>query len=93
MTLEADPGGGPRIRQSSTSKESMRVKARRRILATPGRCTHKERCPRIERQGALSRTASAITCRAPRHARADAGDLGSLRFLLEELYCEPALSS
>jgi len=33
------------------------VKARRRILATPGRCTHKERCPRIERPGALSRTA------------------------------------
>jgi hypothetical protein len=27
------------------------VKGRRRILATPGRCTHKERCPRIERQG------------------------------------------
>jgi hypothetical protein len=25
------------------------VKARRRILPTPGRCTNKERCPRIER--------------------------------------------
>jgi hypothetical protein len=45
------------------------VKARRRILATSCRCTHKERCPRIERQGALSRTASAKTCHAPRHLR------------------------
>jgi len=25
------------------------VKARRRILATPGRCTNKERCPRLEK--------------------------------------------
>jgi hypothetical protein len=61
------------------------VKARRRILATPGRCTHRNVVRGSRGKWPLSRTASAITCRAPlrgrQHVDVDAdtaaGTLGS----------------
>jgi hypothetical protein len=53
------------------------VKARRRVLATRGRSTQKERLPRIEKVAGLPRSRRGIEegLRRPRHRRVVAGDL------------------